>query len=270
VINRAEVSGVALAFLFHAGLLALLVWFSSQAAGAPPALVSQPIEVTLTDNVALVSGAPDPSPEAPAARKSPVEAPIEPESAPAPATEPAPPAKADPAPPKSAIPDPSVRRRPDKPAPAQPANTRPGPRNVQPSGRLDGLDLNAPSDRPSTSKSTKAQASTMTATAASNIGSLIVQRTQPCADRQVSPATEASRIQVVVTLRLNRDGSLAGPPTIVDHKNVDDSNRRYVTRVDDAVRAIFAGCSPLRGLPADLYDVPNGWRVFTLRYKLKS
>ncbi len=268
VIDRSEIGGVALALVGHVALFGLLS-LGLVTATAPLVVPSQPIEVTLTDQVALVSGAPDPSKEAPAARKSPVEAPIEPDSAPAP-VDPAPPAKAQPTPPKDAIPDPSLRRRPDKPAPTQQANAKPGKRPVTPSGRLDGLDLNAPSDRPSASTSTKAQASTMTAAAASNIGSLIVQRTQPCADRQVSPAPEASRIRVTVTLRLNRDGSLAGPLTITGHDNVDDSNRRYVTRVDDAVRAIFAGCSPLRGLPADLYDVPNGWRVFTLRYKLKS
>lgn len=267
MIDRAEVSGVGLAIVAHAGLLALLLWFATQAPATPPVLKSQPIEVTLTDEVALVSGAPDPSPEPPAARKSPVEAPIEPDSTPQPAAEPA---KPQPAPPRDAIPDPSARRRPDRPAPAQTANSRPGNRPVTPSGRLDGLDLNAPSDRPSNSNSTKVQASTMTPAALSNIGSLIVQRTQPCADRQVSPAPEANRIRVSVTLRLNRDGSLAGPLTITGHENVDDSNSRYVTRVDDAVRAIFAGCSPIRGLPADLYDVPHGWRVFVLRYKLKS
>lgn len=267
MIDRSEASGIALSVVAHVALFGLL----SLAFVAAPKLIeitSQPIEVTLTDQVALVSGAPDPSTEAPAARKSPVEAPIEPDSAPQPAVDPAPP-KPQPAPPKDAIPDPNARHRPDRPT-TQQANARPGTRPVTPSGRLDGLDLNAPSDRPSASTSTKAQASTMTAAAASNIGSLIVQRTQPCADRQVSPAPEATKIQVVVTLRLNRDGSLMSPPAIVDHKNVDDSNRRYITRVDDAVRAIFAGCSPLRGLPADLYDVPNGWRVFTLRYKLKS
>jgi hypothetical protein len=264
--DRSEASGVALSVVAHVALFGLLS-LGFIASAAPLQIQSQPIEVTLTDQVALVSGAPDPSPEAPAARKSPVEAPIEPDSAPQPAIEPA---KPQPAPPKDAIPDPSARRRPDRPSPAQQANARPGTRPVTPSGRLDGLDLNGPSDRPSTSTSTKQQASTMTPAAASNIASAIVQRTQPCADRQVSPAPEATRIRVTVTLRLNRDGSLAGPLTITAHDNVDDSNRRYVTRVDDAVRAIFAGCSPLRGLPPELYDVTNGWRVFTLRYKLKG
>lgn len=269
MIDRFEISGVALAVLGHAGLLALLLWFSMHSPAMPPVVSSQPIEVTLTDQVALVSGAPDPSPEAPAARKSPVEAPIEPDSAPA-LAEPQPVAKPQPEPPKSAIPDPSARRRPDKPAPAQTANSRPGQRPVTPSGRLDGLDLNAPSDRPSTSNSTKQQASTMSAAAAANIGSAIARQVQPCADRQVNPGPGSERIRAIVTLNLNRDGSLAGPVRITSHDGVDASNERYVTRVDDAVRAIFAGCSPLRNLPPELYDVRGGWKTFTLRYRLRT
>lgn len=268
MIDRSEASGVAIAVIGHAGLLALLVWFSMQSPGPPPALTSQPIEVTLTDQVALVSGAPDPSPEAPAARKSPVEAPIEPDSAPAPA-DPQPAAKAQPEPPKSAIPDPSVRRRPDKPAPAQNANAKPGTRPVTPSGRLDGLDLNGPSDRPSTSTSTKAQASTMTAAAAANIGSAILRQIQPCADRQVNPGPGANRIVVTIQLHINRDGSLVDRPTVVGTpRGVDDSNERYVARVKDLAIATFMGCAPLRGLPLELWDVPKGWRNFRMNYKL--
>lgn len=253
----------------HVALFGLLS-LGFLAAQPPVVPQSMPIQVTLTDEVALVSGAPDPSPEPPAARKSPVEAPIVPEPAAAPKSDPKPPAKPEPTPPKSSIPDPHARQRPDRPTPNQATTARNARASVTPTGRLDGLDLNGPSDRPSNSTSTKQQASTMTAAAAKNIGSLIVERTQPCADRQVSPAPEATKIRVVVTLRLNRDGTLAAPPAITGHENVDDGNRRYVTRVDDAVRAIFAGCTPLRGLPADLYDVTNGWRVFTLRYKLKG
>ena len=32
--------------------------------------------------------------------------------------------------------------------------------------------------------------------------------------------------------------------------------------------AAFTGCSPLRGLPQELYDVPRGWNNFTMRYRL--
>ena len=78
----------------------------------------------------------------------------------------------------------------------------------------------------------------------------------------------AERIRVTINLKLNRDGTLKSRPTISGHAGVDDDNRRYVDRVDDLAIATFVGCSPLRGLPDDLYDVQNGWSNFSLRYKL--
>jgi hypothetical protein len=91
---------------------------------------------------------------------------------------------------------------------------------------------------------------------------------QPCANRQVTPGPGAERIQVAINLRLNRDGSLAARPRIVGHTGIDDENERYQARVDDLAIATFVGCSPLTGLPPELYDVQNGWSNFTLRYKL--
>jgi hypothetical protein len=91
---------------------------------------------------------------------------------------------------------------------------------------------------------------------------------QPCANRQVTPGPGAERIRVTINLKLNRDGTLKSRPTITGHAGVDDDNRRYVDRVDDLAIATFVGCSPLRGLPDDLYDVQNGWSNFSLRYKL--
>ncbi|MGI4947684.1 MAG: hypothetical protein ACRYHC_03180, partial [Janthinobacterium lividum] len=85
---------------------------------------------------------------------------------------------------------------------------------------------------------------------------------------QVTPGPGAERIRVSINLKLNRDGSLAAAPRVVNHDGVDDDNRRYLDRVDDLGIAAFTGCSPLRGLPDDLYDVPGGWRNITLRYKL--
>jgi hypothetical protein len=108
----------------------------------------------------------------------------------------------------------------------------------------------------------------MGAQAAASIGSAIQRQIQPCANRQVNPGPGASRIRVTINLRLNRDGSLAARPRVVGHAGVDDENSRYVDRVDDLAIASFVGCSPLRGLPDELYDVQNGWSNFTLRYKL--
>ncbi|MET3824496.1 outer membrane biosynthesis protein TonB [Sphingomonas sp. PvP055] len=126
-----------------------------------------------------------------------------------------------------------------------------------------------------TQSASKAKASdaapgaTMNAQAAADIGSAIRRQVQPCADRQPNPGPGASRIIVTIRLQLNRDGSLAGRPTVApDHGGVDDENRRYVDVVDRNAIATFTGCAPLRGLPPELYDVPRGWKTFILRYKL--
>lgn len=100
----------------------------------PDKLEPQPIEVTLADDVALTSASPEISSEAPAAKKSPVEAPLEPDTAPEPAPEPEPaPPEPQPAPapapqPKPAPPKPA----PPKPAPAKPAPAKPAPAKPQP------------------------------------------------------------------------------------------------------------------------------------------
>ena len=118
--------------------------------------------------------------------------------------------------------------------------------------------------------SAAAPGAVMNAKAAADIGSAILRQVQPCADRQVIPGPGAERIRVSINLKLNRDGSLAAPPRIVNHDGIDADNRRYLDRVDDLAVATFTGCSPLRGLPPGLYDVPNGWRSFTLRFNLRG
>lgn len=97
----------------------------------------------------------------------------------------------------------------------------------------------------------------------------IRRRVQPCADRQIIPAPEASGILAVVRLTLNRDGSLASF-RILRHEGITDANRAYVPRVNKAVEGIFTGCTPILGLPPEFYDVPGGWRAMTFRYRLKS
>jgi outer membrane biosynthesis protein TonB len=270
-LTRSEIGGLVVAAAGHLVLFGIL---SVGFLATPNAekLKPQPIAVSFAEDVGLESSAPDISSAPEAAKKSPVEAPVEPDSAPPePVSEPEPVAKPQPAPPKPA-PAPNAKPAPpSKPTTAAPAvNPRQQPRrNVRPTGNLEGLDLGRTNNR-TDSTSLNPPATKMSAQAAADISSAIQRQVQPCADRQVNPGPGADQIRVVVNLRINRDGSLAGPPRIVGHTGVDDANQRYVTRVDDAVRAIFASCAPLRGLPAELYDVPNGWKSFTLRYRLKS
>ncbi|WP_242149013.1 cell envelope integrity protein TolA [Sphingomonas sp. BAUL-RG-20F-R05-02] len=123
---------------------------------------------------------------------------------------------------------------------------------------------------PSAAKpSAAAPGAVMNAQAAADIGSAIQRQVQPCAAQQHVSGPGVSRILVKVRLQINRDGSLAGTPVIdSDHGGVDNENERYVEAVDRAAIASFKGCTPLRGLPPELYDVPRGWKSFTLRFHL--
>ena len=121
---------------------------------------------------------------------------------------------------------------------------------------------------PSKSKTATPQGAVMSQQAMMDIGSKIKQQVQPCANRQVNPGPGAERIRVTIRLRINRDGTLASRPSIEGHDGVDADNNRYQRQVDDRAIATFMGCQPLRGLPPELYDVPNGWSNFLLRYKL--
>lgn len=224
---------------------------------------------------------PVPTPPKPEPAPQPKPAPPKPAPKPAPAPKPVP--KPKPAPPKPA---PAEKPAPSKPAakpspatstPAKPAKPstvkgtgdKADAKAARPRGSRLGNDfLKGLSDTPSKSKAESPPAQRIGPQALANIASAILRQVQPCANRQVTPGPGAERIRVTINLKLNPDGSLRARPTVVGHDGVDDENGRYVDRVDDLAIATFVGCSPLRGLPAELYDVPGGWSDFKLRYKL--
>lgn len=226
---------------------------------------------------------PEPKPE-PAPKPRPVPKP-EPKPKPVERPQPKPQPKSKPAPAKPA---PAKPVREAKPAPTRPTRSEAKPaaapkpttpargsgksetaKTTRPRGSHLGADfLKGLSADPSPSKSQAAPAARIGAQQLANIASAILRQVQPCANRQVTPGPGAERIRVAINLHLNKDGSLAAAPRVVGHSGVDGENERYVDRVDDLAIATFKGCSPLRGLPAELYDVPGGWSNFTLRYKL--
>ena len=231
-----------------------------------------------------VPAPPAPLPPAPAPLPAPLPAPPKavvtpaPQPKPQPAPKPVPPkpaprkaAPAKPAPPKPAPP----KAAPARPAPAAaPSRAQPkaaaagaGQATKTRGSRLGSDFLKGVGSDPTPSESQKPVA-TMSGQARADIGSAILRQVQPCANQQVKPGPGAERIRVTINLRLNRDGSLAARPRVTDRVGVDDENRRYVDRVEDLAVATFTGCSPLRGLPAELYDVKGGWSNFSLRYKL--
>nr|WP_295373504.1 cell envelope biogenesis protein TolA [uncultured Sphingosinicella sp.] len=189
------------------------------------------------------------------------------------------------APPKPASPKPA----PAKPAPAKPmakaatappkaAPAKPQPAKAatgsgkaeKPRGSMLGKDfLKGLGSDPAPAKAQQPTGAVMSPIAMSGIVAAIKRQVQPCADRQVNPGPGASRIQVKINLKLNRDGSLAGRPAVVSTSGVTDENSRYEKRVADLAIAAFTGCSPLRGLPDELYQTAKGgWSNFNMNYKL--
>ena len=290
--RRSEAIALGVALVGHAVLFGILSfgWRPPE----PEALKAAPIEVSLVDEVGLVAKAPQ-AVTPPAESKAPDQGPPEDAAPPAPKQE----SQPDPAPPKPQPkaapppkPAPAAVPQPKKPvAPTPDKSKKPPTRDAAPTGkkpataagtgsnpasdkkrargnRLGDDFLKGLSDKPSPSKSVVAQAPVMSQQAAADIGSAIRRQVQPCADRQVKPGPGAERIIVTIRLRMNRDGSLIGNPQVTGHSGVDAENSRYQDRVDDNAIATFKGCAPLRGLPAELYEVPNGWSNFSLRYKL--
>lgn len=278
-------------------LLAHIVLFTilSLLPPSPPPPPVAPMDVTIADDVGLKAGAPnttvdpaeskapdignpeDSAPPAPAEDKA-EPAPPKPQPEAAPPPKPAPVAKPEPKKPAPPAPKPAPKAQP-KPAVAAPAKpaVRPGKGTgntanaIKPKAR--GLNFGSDyfkgaSTKPSPATGTAPKSATMSQQAAMDIGQKIKQQVQPCANRQVNPGPGAERIRVTIRLKINRDGTLASRPVIVGHDGVDDDNRRYQRQVDDRAIATFMGCQPLRGLPPELYDVPNGWSDFSLRYKL--
>lgn len=259
MMDRAEVTGVGVAVVGHGALLAALTYGLAMA-GRPIALPPA-MEVSYIDEVGLVSAAPAPATEPAAAATAPEIGPAEdaaPASAPAPPEPRAAPQEAAPAPAR-----PPARRAETRP-------TRPGTSGAGERTLRAGLgDLDPRSfGRDPAARSSRPPAAVMSAQSAADIGSAIARQVQPCADRQVDPGNGSNRIVTTLNLRLNRDGSLAARPRVTNQRGLDDENRRYAQRVADIAIAAFVGCSPLRGLPGELYDVPRGWSNFTMNYRL--
>lgn len=163
-------------------------------------------------------------------------------------------------------PAPSIRPAPAKPV--SPAPSKPAPR-VSRLGDdfLKGIEDDKLAPRPGPSP--KPAAAKFDAAALASIQQAIRRQIQPCADRQVDPGPGANRIRVTLNLKLSKSGRLRGPPRVVRTSGVDDENARYEERVKDLAVAAYTGCSPLSGLPPDLYQTPQGgWSNINMTYRL--
>ena len=58
-------------------------------------------------------------------------------------------------------------------------------------------------------------------------------------------------------------------PRVVRIEGLDDSTQRYADLVKRSALATFNDkrCQPIKGLPAELYDVPGGWKSVPMGFK---
>jgi outer membrane biosynthesis protein TonB len=263
-IDRREGIGIGVAVIGHAALFALLS-LAIMPKVDPLDIKPVPIEVSLTDEAGLVSEAPVIEKEAPAERLAEVPAPPEPDSPPpVPETQPEPVRKPDPTPPKAAPapapkPQPKAEAKKSNPAPAkaQPKNER---KNATPTGRLTGI-VDGLTDQASKGKATTPQAAQMGPEVRSSIFGLIRRQVKP--HWRAPTGADVNLLATIVEVRLNKDGSLAGQPRIVDQTGETESNRPQQELHKERALAAIRLAAPFKGLPEEYYD---GWKAFRLSF----
>ena len=240
-------------------LVAHVLLFTALALGrAKPPEVPPVMEVSYVEEAGLTSAAPEPA-QAPAQGTAPETGP--PEEA---ATEPE-----RPLPDVRPVPQPAARTQPaplERPTPAPPAQ-RSGAQQRQRSVASDPDFLKGIGRDPSTTRAQQAPAA-MTGEARASINGAIARALRPC-ERQTLPAPEAAAIKVNVRVTLNPDGSLA-EAAVSRVLNTNPGLAKYEQRMRDLALAIVRGCTTIRGLPAQYYDVPRGWRQFTYQFDPRS
>lgn len=260
--DRAERTGLGVAVVGHVVLFGLLsVGFL--ATPNPRMLMSDPVEVVLTDDIAPTASAPDPAREEPAPKLAPEEGPVEPTQAePAPELPPAPRPeirKPTPAPVPVPKPKPEPPAKPSRPAAApKPQQTKPQAKPPRSTGRLAGI-LDGISTRPSNSSSTRSKAPA-TGALRKSIDTAIGDSIRP----YWRPPSGVDIEQLVTRIRfqLKQDGSLDGEPVIVGQSGVTASNAAQKRRhAENAIKAIKQA-APFRLDPKYF----NQWQTWTFDF----
>lgn len=246
-LRREERVGLGVAVAAHVGLLLILVLRPAGDVVAPP----ERIEVTLSDDVGIISTSPDPYSDAapdiaPEIGEAPlpsiaddqpllpprVAEPQEPAPAPAPARE-------------------QATQRPSRPSP--PARSTPAPRPAKKAGGsrigsdfLEGVEGAESNERSSSP-------------AAEAIGPKVQAALSGAISRQLRPhwaapqGADADQLVTILAWELNRDGSLAGSPRVVRQLGVNDANSAQKGRhAEQAIRAVRLA-APFN-LPDEYYD----------------
>jgi outer membrane biosynthesis protein TonB len=257
-IDRREGVGIGVAVIGHAALFALLS-LAIMPKVDPLEIKPVPIEVSLTDEVGLVSEAPVIEKEAPAERLAEVPGPPELDSPPpVPETQPEPVAKPDPTPPKAAPapaprPQPKAEAKKSNPAPAKalPKTERAAAR---PTGRLTGI-VDGLTDQQSKGKATRPQASQIGANVKASLAAEMIRQIKP---RWAPPSgADSEKLITEVIVQLNERGEIVGRPRTRQVGQVTPSNRSQVKLHEErAIRAVELA-APFK-FPVEYYEA---WKV---------
>ena len=290
--NRGEGTGLAVAIVGHAVLFGVL---SVGFLATPNAndLKSQPIDISLVDEVAFEAAAPA-SVEAPAESMAPDAGPLEDAPAPAPAPDEAQPEapapEPEPVPAPAPVPKAAPKAAPKRPAP-EPKRAAPkatpkreaapktptrtaekskaagtsGAKTRPRSSRLGDDFLKGVVGNESKGKAQTPRAQAVSGAAVAGLADAIARQVQPCANRIASPGPGANQIRTRLRMQMQRNGSLAARPEIRGQTGVDDDNRRYAERVGELARAAVIQCAPYN-LPDELYE--GGWQDIIINYRL--
>jgi len=238
--------GLGVAAAAHVALFAALLWHANrEPAIVPPA---ERMTVSLAEDVSLESTAPDPS-EASQAAVAPILAPV-----PGPVPQPT-------AAPVRRPVERTIDRPTPSPSPRQTTASRPQPtQSSRPAGgsRLGDDFLRGVSDGDRQESGTPA--ATFGAAEAASLAQAISRQLKPHWAAPQGPDVE--KLVTVVRFRLNRDGSLAGAPTVVSQSGVTPTNEAQKGRhAEQAVRAVRLA-APF-DLPEEFYD---RWKTITTNF----
>jgi outer membrane biosynthesis protein TonB len=248
VIDRGDISGFTVAAIGHAGLIALVLLLSPKGDAKALHPTNPPIEVTLTDEIALDATVTDPGEEDPAARLSPIEAPVEPDAAPAEPDKPevAPQPIPKPAPAANA----RDRSRPDRPS-AAPNTSRSQPSQTpKPSGALDGLNLTAPGSKANNSTSERQPPAPIGAAVRSSLAAEVLRQIKPY---WVPPSgADSEKLRTSVRVSLDRSGNITQLGNCTQSGMTASNQPQLALACENAKRAIRRA-APFR-LPDQFYD----------------
>lgn len=258
MMDRVEKAGLGIAIVGHAALFGLLsVGFL--ATPNPANLKQKPIEVTISDDIALDSTAPDPISEPPTAL-SPEPAPLD---MPEPETQPAPPepeplrrAEARPAPaPRPAEKKPVEKPRPEKaatkPAPKAPTKRTPTA-EPQRKSRLSRDMLAGLTDAPTQSRATGTPAQKAGPAVQSALAGEVLRQLKPHWQRNAPTGADVEKLRTELCISLSRNGAVTNIE-VRGQSGVTPSNRAQAPLHQERAIKSVKLASPFR-LPPEYYD----------------